>query len=92
MLNITNLAIQTRLLFPQQDYLDLPHFLPFTCTDHTIHQFTVGGNKVMNIVMILFTYRMKGTIYPVPESTQERQEMLHGVKTRISDLENVSLC
>ncbi|CAG5122024.1 unnamed protein product [Candidula unifasciata] len=32
---------------------------------------------------------MKGTIYPVPESTQERQEMLHGVKTRIVDLENV---
>jgi V-type H+-transporting ATPase subunit a len=32
---------------------------------------------------------MRGTIYPVPESSQERQEMLHGVKTRIGDLENV---
>uniref|UniRef100_A0A0B7BHL0 V-type proton ATPase subunit a n=1 Tax=Arion vulgaris TaxID=1028688 RepID=A0A0B7BHL0_9EUPU len=32
---------------------------------------------------------MRGTIYPVPDSPQERHEMLHGVKTRITDLENV---
>ncbi|KAK7003907.1 V-type proton ATPase 116 kDa subunit a isoform 1-like isoform X2 [Biomphalaria glabrata] len=32
---------------------------------------------------------MRGTIYPVPDSPQERNTMLQGVNTRISDLENV---
>ncbi|KAH9490240.1 hypothetical protein Btru_035009 [Bulinus truncatus] len=32
---------------------------------------------------------MRGTIYPVPDSPNERATMLQGVNTRISDLENV---
>ncbi|XP_059177285.1 V-type proton ATPase 116 kDa subunit a1-like isoform X2 [Physella acuta] len=32
---------------------------------------------------------MRGTIYPVPDSPQERNDMLNGVNTRIADLENV---
>lgn len=34
--------------------------------------------------------RMRGTIYPVPDSAQERNDMLNGVNTRIADLENVN--
>jgi V-type H+-transporting ATPase subunit a len=32
---------------------------------------------------------MRGTIYPVPDTSKERMDMLVGVQTRISDLENV---
>ncbi|CAL1535625.1 unnamed protein product [Lymnaea stagnalis] len=32
---------------------------------------------------------MRGTIYPVPDSPQERANMLNGVNTRIADLDNV---
>ena len=47
------------------------------------------GQNTLKPTFVYLLYRFRATMYPCPDTTQERREMALGVITRIEDLQTV---